>query len=271
MRLKEIIQMHEADVTFSERKYEAACGSYAGVRRIKCLRREVAHKLGGVFLAFNHAGFLPHVEDCWRPEEVQEGLFMRRIIDIARSDSHAPVQLVKIMAMSLTASSPGIAGHQAGAAIDFRLKHIRTRDFCELGNSYPEGSIVSSLRFPYITAEQWKTRAIFAETMRMAGFKMLFTEDWHASLGDRGMGSSEKVTMKSAHYGPLHSFDVEQRKVHPYPKDAIDKPFLDDEEIRLLVDIARTRMHDESWLHTQQSVLETFRAVRQKRKSSRIT
>lgn len=257
---------HQVDVTFSNRPIHEACGESAGQRRLFYLRQGVTDRVFAVCKALNGVDLMAHVEDCWRHPEVQEGLYIRRIIEVARDYEEYGwnCEQVKKASRSFTASIPGLAGHVAGAAIDLRIRHRSgQREFLDLGNDYPDGEAVSSLDFPYLTLEQWKARTIFAETMRIAGFKLLRTEDWHASHGDRGLSVDSHVHMRKAMYGPLIGFDRTNGSVQPYPADLIDRPFLTDQEVEDLVDEARERKPgSKEYRYTVVELAERLRAAR---------
>lgn len=151
---------------------------------------------------------------------------------------------------SLTAPAPGLAGHQAGAAVDARLKFAgQPEKFYELGNEYAEGDVIASIDSPYITARQWETRMYFAAAMRMGGFKLLRTENWHGSHGDRGMGADGAVHMGSARFGPLQSFERTTGRVQPYEPGWVEGWYLGAEERSALLAAARQQTSD-GYAHT---------------------
>lgn len=233
----------EAQVSFSDKGFHDACGPWAGRERIHCLRRTVADRVRVVCRALNAVDLMMHIEDCWRPPEVQKGLLIRRIIQIAKHHPDWSYETVKMVSMSLTAASPGLAGHQAAAAIDWRLRHLQgNQDFLPLGNKYAEGSVISSLDCPYVTFPQLFTRIIFEFIMEAEGFKLLRTENWHGSVGDRGAGADRRITMKKAVYGPIESFDFQDGSIVTYPNDAIEEFYLIDDEIQMIADATRDQV-----------------------------
>ena len=231
--------------TFSTNEIHAACGEWAKKERVFWLRARVAEKVALVCEGLNAVDLMPHIEDCWRHEEVQRGLYIRRIIDFAQryEEYEWDWQQVRMAARSFTASSPGLAGHMAGAAVDFRAREQKgEKAFLPLGNDYPEGGAACSIDFPYITLEEWETRTLFTVVARLAGLKLLPTEDWHASHGDRGLGMDGTVRMLQAIYGPVQDFDPASGAVVLYPATARrEDEFLDDWTIEELVDLARRR------------------------------
>lgn len=230
---------HGIHAAFSRRPFHEACGSFAGKERIAWVRRSVAELMADAFAALAQIDLQPFIEDCWRPPEVQKGLYRRRIEGAARSTKWNAEQIEEVTT-SLTAAMPGLAGHQAGAAIDWRIQG-RDGKLLDLGNNYAEGKPVSSIDFPYVTFEQWRTRTIFKSLMQAAGLKLLATEDWHASYGDRGMSIDRHARRTSARYGPIKGFDKDDGAIAPYPPQEIDTPFFTIEEIDRIVHDARSR------------------------------
>ena len=202
------------------------------------VRDSVAQKAALLFRALNTVERLPHIEDCFRPPDVQRGLYIRRIINIARANQDKEWEEVKLLASSLTAPAPGSAGHQAGAAIDWILRRLSDQEFLDAGNTYAEGGAFSCIDFPYLTFSQFRTRMYFLMGAHMAAFKVLPTESWHMSDGDRGMVQGQ-VVMREARYGPLRDFNRATGEIDAYDSKDIDRWHLSDEETRWLVDESR--------------------------------
>ena len=234
-----------AEARYNVFPFHPACGLFAHQQRIHWLRREVAEKIAKAFAALNQIGYLGHVEDCYRPEQVQVGLLLRRIMTIARNHVEWSAEQVRDVAWSVTAPAPALAGHQAGAAIDWRLqrKDVPGEPFCPLGNAvdikhdYPAGNASSSMYFPYLTAEEWETRTIYVTVMELLRMKVLASEDWHASWGDVGLGASRQV-QSFAYYGPLKNFSREDGSVSPYIEPVFND-YLNLEEVSTIVRLAR--------------------------------
>lgn len=253
---------------FSERPIEDACGSWAGMSRIWWLRREVCSELAKAFAALNDVGIAPRVEDCWRHEVVQEGLLVRRVIGIAREYPKWDPDIVHKVAMSFTAPAPGLAGHQAGAAVDWRMMTKDTNAFLTLGNDYPQGGAVSSLDFPYLTQAQWETRTLFMGVNNLAGFKVLYTEDWHGSRKDRGLGMDGKVTMQTALYGPIRDFDRQSGAIVPYQPEDVDRFYLTDDEKNMLIEEGRKKVRSKGqYKHTLAGLIGLLHSLRRKGKN----
>jgi D-alanyl-D-alanine dipeptidase len=248
--LRSAIEARQARALFSDLPFHEACASWAGQQRVFFLRKEVTEKIAEVAVALNRVGFMPQIEDCWRHYLVQRGLLVRRIIGIARDYGDWDWRKVVETAGSFTAPAPGLAGHQAGAAVDLRLCDLNTRTLLDLGNEYPESGAASSIDFPYLTQDQWRTRTIFQATMHSAGLKILRTEDWHGSHGDRGMGIDGRVWMSQAHYGPIVDFDRATGAITPYPQNLVEGLYLNEDQAERLV--ARARDHNTDGVFTAQ-------------------
>ncbi len=221
--------------TYSTIPFHEACGAWAGKERVMYVRKQVASNAASVFQALNMIGFKPHIEDCWRPPEVQKGLFIRRVVEIARDNSDWDWKNVYLHAASLTAPAPGFAGHQAGAAIDWQIRrNTPGEEFLDAGNKYAEGGAATCLDFPYLTFSQFRARIFFLLSSYWGAFKVLNTENWHMSAGDRGMVEGE-IMSETAHYGPIAGFDKETGEVDPMPDDDINPYFLCDSEVENLV------------------------------------
>lgn len=239
VHLPSFLDEHGVRASFSRTKFHEACEEFAGKDRIAYVRRSVAELLADAFAALGKVHLKPYVEDCWRPPAVQRGLYKRRLQGVARSTDWNPA-LIEEVTSSLTAPFPGVAGHQAGAAIDWRLQDPDGK-LLDLGNLYGEGKPVSSIHFPYVTFDQWRTRTLFKALMQSAGLKLLDTEDWHASYGDRGMSIEKSVRKVSARYGPLLEFDRITGEVQPYAPEDMDTPHFTTVEIERIIADARAK------------------------------
>lgn len=237
VNLEQKVKSDSVDISFSEGEFEPVSSQK---KRIWWMRKLAAMRLFQACSAFNRIGILPHLEDAFRPEEVQRGLFIRRIIRTTQIHPEWSDAEVMAFSKSITAPMPALAGHQAGAAVDLRLRSMETKSFLPLGNEYAEGGVISNINCPYVTQEQFHTRMLFASVMRMAGFKLLPTENWHASSGDRGMGIDAPAPWTKAIYGPIRSFD-EKGNVVPYEKGDVTRSYVSDRQASSFMALARER------------------------------
>ncbi len=239
------IRAKNLDVSFSELPFHEACGRYAGQKRIWHIRQTTCERLMQVFRAFNEINIQPHLEDAFRFEEIQKGLLARRIAALAQLFPEWPAESLKAVAFSLTASMPAVAGHQAGAAVDFRLRDMQTKELLPLGNGYSDHGIHGCISFPYVTWEEYRTRMLFAHISRIAGFRLLTTENWHVSFGDRGMGIDGSIAMRKGVFGPIKEYDT-MGAVTPYEPEETKMSYIDDAGVEKIIRLARVKNPGES-------------------------
>lgn len=223
--LPELFKNTGVDVSFSNLPFHEACGKWAGKPRDFWVRASVGKKLVTLANALNSAGLVMKVEDAFRPQGVQEGLFKRRIEWTKNSHPEWSFKQIVAEARSKTAVTPRLASHKGGAAIDMT---IQTKDgiALDLGNKYPQGGALVVLDCPYVTQEQWSTRQIFSRTATLAGFTVYPGEDWHISYGDNLASLSkplEERNLYSSSYGPVKNFDrITGEIIDTYDKDELD-------------------------------------------------
>lgn len=200
-------------VAWSKVPYSAACGSHAGKDRLFWVRRSVADRFVKLVQALNAIDLVPQVEDCFRPREVQEGLFRRRVRAVR--DEHPTWTELEIHTevSAKTAIAPYRAAHMAGAAIDFTLLDDEEQSL-PLGNIYPLGGAAAVLEFPYLTWEEFRTRVLFETASLVAGLFPYPGEDWHVSFGDGLAAIQAGITV--VQFCAVRSFDPGSGKVELY-------------------------------------------------------
>ena len=220
-------QAKEADVAmlFSPEPFHEACGAYGGKSRIFWARESVAEKIVEVARILNKVGLAPEIMDAYRPPEVQQGLLLRRADWIRQQHPDWSDEQVARQARVTTSSSPELAAHMSACAIDYRLVNLATAEPLPIGNSYPEGGPRSSLRFPYLTEDEFATREIFELVSRAVGFAVYLGENWHVSDRDRLYLIHTGAPHKTAHFGPIKGFDMETGEVMPYSADEMKVDF----------------------------------------------
>ncbi|MEM3112566.1 MAG: M15 family metallopeptidase [Candidatus Anstonellales archaeon] len=231
--LPSVFQEAGIPLSLSDLPFDKACGEWAGKPRVFWVRESVAMRLVVLGEALSKAGLYFHIEDAFRPIGVQEGLFKRRVNWILNEHSDWDWEAVLTEAKSKTAVSPRLASHKSGAAIDITLRRISDGSPLDLGNKYPEGGALVAIDCPFVTAEQWRTRQIFANSFRMAGFAIYSGEDWHASYSDNLAGVSDDRVIEgyNAAYGPIKEFSLESGEILAvYHEDEYDKVFLERQE-----------------------------------------
>jgi len=92
-----------------------------------------------------------------------------------------------------------------------------------LGNSYPEAGATSSLRFPYLTWDEFVTRTLFSEVSRMAGLTPFPGESWHVSSGD--LFATAVNGQGAAKYAPIRGFNRADGEIEPLPESEWSRDF----------------------------------------------
>lgn len=204
-------------VSLSERPFHNACGDWAGKPRVFWVREDVGTRFIKFLKLAQSIGLRVEVEDAFRPQGVQEGLFLRRIQMILEQNPDWINDWSKVWAeaRSKTAVYSVLAGHKSGAAIDVTL-YRENGESLNMGNKYPQGGPKVVMDFPLLTQEEWESRQIFKVLAEAAGFVGYPFEDWHFSFGDiaAGVRYSEKsgmsiVESNVAKYGPIKNFDMD--------------------------------------------------------------
>lgn len=228
--LPQLFEKFDTPLSLSELPFNKACGEWGGKPRVFWVRESMAERLVKLAEALSQVGLFFHVEDAFRPVGVQEGLFNRRINMITQEHPDWGWEAVLLEAKSKTAVCPRLASHKAGAAIDLTLRRISNGSSLDLGNKYPEGGALVAIDCPFVTAEQWQTRQLFANSMIMAGFAIYIGEDWHASYQDNlaGVIDNKVVDGYIAKYGPIKSFALDSGKIlEIYENTEYDELFLE--------------------------------------------
>lgn len=224
-------------LSLSQAPFNSACGKWAGKQRVYWVRENVAQRLLLAGQSLKKIGLVMHLEDAFRPFEVQEGLFLRRIQLILQehSDWVDDWDRVWTEARSKTAVAPWMAGHTSGAAVDITLQTLQGKPL-PLGNSYPDGGPRVALHFPYLTQEEWSTRMLFAHTMELSGLRIYPYENWHASFGDLSasitFGENVDITPDyTTQYGPIKGFNQSSGEIEAYNESEYLTPFYKKEDL----------------------------------------
>lgn len=228
--LPALFQKSGLPLSLSELPFNKACGEWAGKPRVFWVRESMGQRLLKLADVLARVDLFFHIEDAFRPVGVQEGLFRRRIDWIRSEHPDWDWETVILEAKSKTAVSPRLASHKSGAALDVTLRRISDGSHLDLGNKYPDGGALVAIDCPFVTAEQWQTRQLFANSFRMANFAVYSAEDWHASYLDNLAGVSDDKAIEGyiARYGPIKSFSLSTGEIFEvYSENEYDKLFLD--------------------------------------------
>jgi D-alanyl-D-alanine dipeptidase len=192
-------------VTLSHLPFSEACGAWAGQPRVFWVRAGVMDRLVRLSRLTASLDLHLHIEDAFRPPGVQEGLYLRRIRWTRDAHPDWTDEEVLAEARSKTASTPRLASHKGGAAVDLRLSRP-DGTLLDIGHDYPEGGAVVALDAPFVTQHQWVERHLLLVASHLAGLAMYPAEDWHVNAGDN-LAAITDSTAVAAVYGPVRSFD----------------------------------------------------------------
>lgn len=226
--LPSILEGSGLPFSLSELPFNEACGDFANKTRVFWVRQSMGERLVALAKALSNIDVYMHLEDAFRPVGVQEGLFKRRVDWITKEHPDWDLNSVMTEAKSKTAVTARLASHKSGAALDTTFRSTATDKPLDLGNKYPEGGAIVAIDCPFVTAEQWRTRQLFANAFGMSGFGIYLGEDWHAAFMDNlsGVKNDKIINGYVAKYGPIKSFSMETGEIlEIYNSNEYDKLF----------------------------------------------
>lgn len=219
------------EVTFSDLPFHESCGEWAGKQRQYWVRDSFAHRLYAFGSILNTIGVDLHFEDAFRPVGVQEGLFKRRMQWTVNDHPDWPTDQLLKETQSKTATTPRLASHKAGAAVDARIRDHKTGNLLDFGHNYPDGGAIVYPKTPFITHQQWLNRQLFQVAAGLCDLALYVGEDWHVSFGDNLAALNSKAEIRegyTAQYGPIRSFEYENGSgeiKEVYARDELDQSF----------------------------------------------
>lgn len=205
-----LFEAEQISASFSPTPFHAACGEWAGKPREFWVREGVAQRLTLMGKLVGTIGLQLYFEDAFRPVGVQEGLFKRRFEWTKSAHPDWTEEQMLAEARSKTATTPRLASHKGGAAIDARLQDKQTGQILDFGHEYPDGGALVFPASPFVTAEQWRNRQLFQVAAGLSGLTLYVGEDWHVSYGDNLASLDENGVVRTdytAKYGPVKKFD----------------------------------------------------------------
>lgn len=208
--LQEGFEENGIKVSFSKRQHPDCCTNR---ERVFWARETLVKHLILMGKALNSIGLQMHVEDMFRQEGVQEGMYRWMYSEVRKKSPHLSSEQAKVEAKSKIASCAAIAAHKSGAAIDITLR-IQEGTSLDIGNKYLDSGAIVSMNFPYVTWEQFKVRYLFSQTAKMAGMVVYPWENWHCNLGDTTAAALHQES--NCRYGPIKGFDQESGEIIPY-------------------------------------------------------
>jgi D-alanyl-D-alanine dipeptidase len=212
-------------MTFSDVPYPDMSGpGFAGKPQLFWARQSFAERLILMARILAPLGIVLHVEEAFRPYEVQSGMFWRRL---ARTRSEHPSwtdEQLMAEARSKTASIPRLASHMAGAAVDVFLRDAISGELLDFGHRYPDGGAVVHPASPFVTSEQWKNRQTLEVAAQLAGLAVYVGEDWHVSYGDNLW--AWQTGAEAAVYGAVKEFSLKTGVItSEFVGDELDQQF----------------------------------------------
>lgn len=218
---------HHAGVTmtYSEAVYPEVSGpKFAGNPQLFWVRQGFAERLVLLARIVAPLGLSLHIEEAFRPYEVQAGMFRRRLARTRRDHPAWSDEQVWAEARSKTASTPRLASHMAGAAADVFLRDAASGELLDIGHAYPDGGAIVHPSSPFITARQWKHRQILEVAAQLAGLALYVGEDWHVSFGDNLW--AWQTGTEAARYGAIKRFSIHTGAITcEVACDELDRPF----------------------------------------------
>lgn len=195
--------------SFSEEPYPNQAGEWSGKPQEFWARSSVVERLVMAGKILERVGLELHFLEAFRPVGVQEAMFKRRIATTRREHPDWQEEDLINEALSKTASTPRLASHKAGAAVDMFLAKPDGQ-WLDFGHQYPDGGIMVSPSNIYLTFEQWHNRQLLKVATALAGLTMYIGEDWHFSFGDNVAAVAQLGTSAVppvADFGPIKEFD----------------------------------------------------------------
>jgi D-alanyl-D-alanine dipeptidase len=225
--LKKIAKESDLPWTFTTTPYHSACGEWAGKERLFWTREKVTTSLIAIGSNLQSADFGLHFEDGFRPLGVQEGLFKRRYQMTKEANPDWGHDEIILETRSKTAYTPRFASHKAAAAVDVRVRDLRSSELIDIGHEYPDGGAIVALESPFVTQKQWENRMLLASLVLQNDMTMYPFEDWHVCAGDTTAAASESSNeLPVAIYGPIKQFDASNGEIiEVYSHKELDEVF----------------------------------------------
>ena len=190
-------------------------------------------------------GWILKIEDGFRTREMQRKLAWRessfdQIIGKSRwelggDDPHP--DLVYRRLSVLVATSPKVAGHMSGAAVDISVLDGITGKELTRGKPYLEMSEFTPMFCPLVSAEALHNRSRITAVMEKHGFATYPYEFWHYSMGDV-YAEYSRHTGKPGRYAAIRRNPVSGSIE---PEDDLTGPLHNEADIRKEIEKAKRR------------------------------
>jgi D-alanyl-D-alanine dipeptidase len=213
--------------SFSDEPFPESSDSWAGKPQEFWARESVVKRLAIAGRLLETVGLHIHFLEAFRPLGVQEAMFRRRLQTTWHEHPTWTEEDIIAESKSKTASTPRLASHKGGAAVDMFLADSDGR-LLDFGHGYPNGGVLVSPFCKFLTPEQWQNRQMLHVAAGLAGLVMYVGEDWHFSFGDNvaALAGTADPLKTTATFGPIKEFDHESGEITAtYTIDELDQLF----------------------------------------------
>lgn len=227
--LPSLFGRHGLAATFSTIPFPEVSGEWAGKGQEFWAREGFAVRLAFMGGLLQRCGVQLHFIEAFRPPGVQEGMFRRRVR--RTHQEHPDWSELELLneAKSKTASSPRLASHKGGAAVDILLRDAASGALLDFGHEYPDGGVLVFPRTPYVTERQWRNRQLLQVAAGLSDLTLYVGEDWHVSYGDNLASIDEFGVTRLGYvatYGPIKDFSRKTGEITEiYGHDELDTIF----------------------------------------------
>lgn len=229
LHLPTVFRELNIQATFSKTLIPQGFGAWSGKPQEFWTRESFTRRLVLLGSLLNTVGIQLHIEEAFRPGDVQEYMFNRRLLRTRLEHPNWDHDQIIAESKSKTASSPRLASHKAGAAVDVLLRSSVTGKLLDFGHKYPDGGVLVFPKTPYITQTQWQNRQLLQVAAGLCDLTLYVGEDWHLSYGDNLASlNADNLVAKDyiAKYGPVKEFDHRSGEIlRTYSIDEIDSLF----------------------------------------------
>jgi D-alanyl-D-alanine dipeptidase len=213
--------------SFSDEPFPESSGTWAGKPQEFWARESVVKRLVMAGRILETVGLHIRFLEAFRPLGVQEAMFKRRLQTTRHEHPEWTEEDILAESKSKTASTPRLASHKGGAAVDMFLADSDGR-LLDFGHGYPNGGALVSPFCKFLTFEQWQNRQTLHIAAGLAGLIMYMGEDWHFSFGDNvaALAGTADPLKTTAKFGPIKEFDRKSGEITAtYAIDELDQLF----------------------------------------------
>lgn len=203
--LKEAMAAGGVEVSFSAQPH------VRGLPRLFLLREGLVEPLLGVAREMNRRGWVLHVEDAYRTEEMQRHLARAEFTLGALAErllwecggKRPPGELVVRRLAALIAPAPKVGTHMSGSALDISVLDRESGEEVDRGGQYITLSEITPMVSPFLSPQARQNREEITALMARYGFVAYPWEFWHYSSRD---AYAEHLTGsgRAARYGAVH-------------------------------------------------------------------